>query len=231
VKTIGALLTQGKMPGDFYGRPAAFVMSSTEEEWERDILPTLRLAGANTDLAIHVNLGKINERKIKALKDHILRFERETGIPVAFVIIDALKDHVKIRSPGDFWDDSVVRPFLTQIQAFARELDLGVIGVVHPNKSTGSTSGSGAWEEVPRTILRSSKLMIKVEQSNLGKSGKQTAISARSAIVGYDEQGKGIEAWITECRLWSAGRAHRASIGDRASIRTGSGGLPLAAAQ
>jgi hypothetical protein len=214
-KTIAALTTTGALLGDYRGVPQIAFISSFEEDWDADILPTLTLAGANLDLVVNLDPRKASGENIAIwLAQAVERAEAERGgVRAGIIVLDGIKDFMRGQGDNPDWDSFQVRQFLTPIQRFSRSRELATIMVAHPRKDSlnGEISGSAAWSEVPRTVIRVTRTKLEVAKSNFGHRGNSIGIVGESGIVNIVD-GKGVKAWWT-----------RLSIADATPV-SGSGG-------
>lgn len=151
-KTIYALgqcaaVTAGRMTG--LDGPQAVLISSQEDDPEAVLAPRLVAAGANLEL-VHFVTGLSLPSQIPALAS------RARTLGAVLIVIDPIAAHL---DPNiDSHRDAATRAALAPLAEMATDLDLAVLVIAHPNKSTGSTgldriSGSGAFGNAARSVI------------------------------------------------------------------------------
>jgi hypothetical protein len=142
-----AAVTKGRMAG--LDGPAPVLISSLEDDPEAVLAPRLVAAGADLSL-VHFVSGLSLPSQVPAL------VARAKAIGAALIAIDPIAAHL---DPGiDSHRDASIRSALAPLAEAAQDLDLTVLIVGHPNKSTGASglnriSGSGAFGNAARSVI------------------------------------------------------------------------------
>lgn len=184
--TLAADLTQGRLPGVYFGQPKSVILAASEDSWGHTIVPRLMAAGADLSRFYRVNVAttKILDDDL-SLPDDLGDLERL--IPehdVALVILDPLLS--RLQTKLDSHKDAEVRQALEPIVTLADRTGCAVIGLIHVNKS-GSTDaltslmGSRAFAAVARAVLFVMKdpehedtRLLGQAKNNLGRTGLPT---------------------------------------------------------
>lgn len=156
--TLAADVTQGKLPGDFAGKPKSVIIAATEDSWEHTIVPRLMGAGADLTKVYRIDVTSADDiatsmslpRDVHSLKDAITR--TDTGL----VLLDPLMS--RLDGTLDSHRDTEVRQALEPIVDIADKSGAAVLGLIHVNKGGSSdplTSlmGSRAFAAVARAVL------------------------------------------------------------------------------
>lgn len=159
-----AQVTKGTMRGEFLGKPKGVVIYATEDEWEPVIVPRLIAAGADRSRVHRAEAYTAEGEKdsidfpldLKRLAAQCLNHD------VALVVLDPIMS--VINGKLDTHKDREVRQALDPLTSFAAAAGIGVLGLIHVNKSGGndplnSVMGSRAFSAVARSVL----FCIKVE--------------------------------------------------------------------
>lgn len=149
-----AQLTQGKLPGDFYGEPVPVGIIAGEDDKEFTLEPRLAAAGANprlwSCLEVAPDAGAVMPATLEHL-DIIEQMIEETGLKV--LIADPL---ISMQS-GDSHKLSAVREELNPLLKLCQDRGISMLWVHHFNKATGDASnlisGSHAYRDIARTVL------------------------------------------------------------------------------
>lgn len=150
---IAARLTHGELPGDYRGKPIGVGIIGDEDSFDQVWTP--RLFAADADLARVVQIerpdsGFVNLREDRDKLAQVVR-DNELG----FLYLDALLDNLGVNV--DDWRNKQVRDSLQPARALARELEIAVLGCLHPNKHADSfrqlISGASAFNAVSRSSL------------------------------------------------------------------------------
>ena len=153
ISWVLAQLTRGQLPGDLHGTPVVVGIIADEDSFDGVWTPRLHAASADLDRVRHleredgwtVDLSEDSERlKLAADLEH-----------VRVLFLDALLDVLGVGV--DDWRSKQVRHALQPLRALARELDIAVVGAMHPNKRADSfrqlVSGASAFNAVSRSSL------------------------------------------------------------------------------
>jgi len=148
-----AQLTRGTLPGDLYRQPVSVVILGDEDSFDDVWAPRLHAAGAELGRVLdvtrpdggYVDIGQDREQLATIVAEHGARL----------VYADALLDN--LGTAVDDWRAKQVRDSLQPLRRLARDLDVAVLGALHPNKKAESfrqlVSGSSAFNAVSRSSL------------------------------------------------------------------------------
>jgi AAA domain len=150
---LAARLTHGELPGDYRGKPIGVGIIGDEDSFDQVWTPRLHAAGADLSRVVqieHPDSGFVN---LKEDRDKLAAVVRDEGL--GFLYLDALLDNLGVGV--DDWRNKQVRDALQPARALARELDIAVLGCLHPNKHAESfrqlVSGASAFNAVSRSSL------------------------------------------------------------------------------
>jgi hypothetical protein len=155
---LTALVTNGKLPGDYYGTPKDVIICTTEDDWNSTLRPRLEAAGADLTKVHRVEAVDADglEGIVKLPTDlaDMERIIREKD--VALVILDPLLTFVDKQL--DTHKDAEVRRALEPVVKIAHDTKSSVIGLIHVNKTTDGdlmnrVMGSRAIGAVARGVL------------------------------------------------------------------------------
>ena len=155
---IAGLITQGTLPGVYFGKPRAVIVAATEDSWEHTIVPRLMAAGANLDLIYRVDVSVTGgmDTEIILPSDLSQLEESVAQVDAALIMLDPIVSRL---SPNlDTHKDAEVRIALEPLVALADRTGAAVLGVIHVNKSGGGDAlnmvmGSRAFSAVARSVL------------------------------------------------------------------------------
>lgn len=202
-----AMLSVGKLPGSFFGEPRAVVVAAGEDAWAQTVVPRLAAAGADLDRVFRVDVvqpdGGVDGLSLPedtAGLTELCHRER-----VALVLLDPLMSAVSGKL--DTHKDAEVRKALSPLSRLADEAQVGVLGLIHVNKTQGSDlltrlMGSRAFTAVARSVLvchkednaeelgaGSESFLFGQAKNNLGKKVQHSyRYSIEGARVGYDAE-------------------------------------------
>jgi hypothetical protein len=131
-----ALLTNGKLPGCFYGEPITVLMVAYEDHWNSILVPRLEAAGADLD---RVGLFKIPKGAPNAsvlFPEHLDDLiEMSQHIEARVVVIDPFLTHLSLGAQAD---KNLQRTSMAlgAIRDRTDEEGITVIGTIHPNKNS-----------------------------------------------------------------------------------------------
>jgi hypothetical protein len=204
---LAAMLSVGKLPGSFFGEPRAVVVAAGEDAWAQTVVPRLVAAGADLGLVFRVDVvqpdGGIDGLSLPedtAGLTELCHRER-----VALVLLDPLMSAVSGKL--DTHKDAEVRKALSPLSRLADEAQVGVLGLIHVNKSQGNDlltrlMGSRAFSAVARSVLVCHKednteelgtgpasFLFGQAKSNLGRKVQHSyRYSIEGTRVGYDAE-------------------------------------------
>ena len=152
---IVARATRGELPGDREGKPARVLVVGDEDSFDSVILP--RLYAARADLSLIDEFYDEEESDVLDVRRDAERFRgllRDGGYSLVYV--DALLDVLAVDT--DDWRSKPVRDALRPLRRTARDLDVTVLGALHPNKGARSSfrdlvSGTHAFNASSRSSL------------------------------------------------------------------------------
>jgi putative DNA primase/helicase len=145
--------TQGKLHGDLYGKRVHVGILGDEDSFDDTWTPRLHAAGADLS-RVHLierrDGGYVDvKRDRRALTREIKRHH------IRILFLDQLLDN--LGTGVDDWRQKAVRDALQPFRSIAAELDIAVIGALHPNKRADTfrrmVAGSGAFNAVSRSSL------------------------------------------------------------------------------
>lgn len=144
--------TRGNLPGDLRGVPTAVGIIGDEDSFDGVWTPRLHAAGADLERVHIIERAAGDVVDVKADRAELSAAITAHGITVLYA--DQILDNL---GSIDDWRNKQVRDALQPLRALARELDVAVIGSLHPNKRADSfrqlVSGSSAFNAVSRSSL------------------------------------------------------------------------------
>ncbi|MGP5640191.1 AAA family ATPase [Brachybacterium tyrofermentans] len=155
VAWVVARITRGQLPGDLLGKPRSVIIAATEDSWEHTLVPRLMAADADLDRVLRVEVATAEGfttglhlphdiGRVKVLAD------REG---VALMVLDPIMSRL---DSLDTHKDSEVRIALEPLVRMADEASMGIIGLIHLNKSSNdplnAVMGSKAFTAVARSV-------------------------------------------------------------------------------
>jgi hypothetical protein len=153
-----AMLTRGELPGAYLGTPRACVIATTEDSWDRTVVPRLIAAGADLDLVYRVDVVTLEgaELTLSLPADIDGLGEQLRTIAAVLLSVDPLMG--TIASSLDTHKDRDVRQALQPLKRLAEDVGVVVLGNAHFNKSGGTdpvslVMGSAAFTAVVRAVL------------------------------------------------------------------------------
>jgi hypothetical protein len=149
-----ARLTRGELAGSLEGTPTRVLIVGDEDSFDTVILPRLYAAGA--DLAQVDELCDEASEVLDIRRDAEQLRELIRAGDYSFVYVDSLLDVLAVDT--DDWRSKPVRDALRPLRRAARDLDVAVLGALHPNKGQRSSfrdlvSGTHAYNASSRSSL------------------------------------------------------------------------------
>lgn len=197
-----AEVTQGTLPGEFFGKPRSVIYCATEDSWEQTIVPRLMAAGADMTRVFHVGVSEDNDRQARlSLPDDVDALGEECDTyGVALIIADPLISF--LADSIDDYREREVRKALEPLMAMADRHIVTVYGLAHFTKNGGSDPlsrihGSGAFGRVVRAAIAFTKtedggFVMSQVKNNLGRTDMPSfSYTVQDATV-YDEDGGAI---------------------------------------
>lgn len=197
-----AEVTQGTLPGIYFGTPRPVFYAATEDSWESTIVPRLIAAGADLDLVYRVEVEAIETRmriELTMPRDCDLVAAEIKRLDVAMVALDPLMS--VIDRTVDTYNDRDMRTVLEPLGRLADETGCTFVGLAHFNK--GSTddplnlvTGSRAFTAVVRAVVAVARdpeaeengCVISQVKNNLGRTDlPNLTYVVRSATVETSE--------------------------------------------
>lgn len=205
---LAAQLTRGTLDGCFLGVPKTVIICATEDSWEHTITPRLLAAGADMSRVVRVRVRTEDHDNLTlSLPDDVDALAtaiKERG-DVALLLLDPLIS--RLDSSLDTHKDADVRLALEPIAALADSTDIGVLGLIHVNKSTHadpltSIMASRAFAAVARAVAYAvvdrddpGIRLLGVPKNNLGRDDLPSLrYGVQVKLVGTDERGRDVHA-------------------------------------
>lgn len=195
---LAARVTQGELPGEYHGTPAAVLVAATEDSWEHTIVPRLIAAGADLDRVYRVDVEHLGHAATLSLPRDLEGLEDAARtVGAALLLLDPLTSRL---GSLDTHKDAEVRQALEPLVAIADRAGMGVLGLMHHNKS-GSLDplalvmASKAFTAVARSVHTvvpdpddENVRLFGTPKNNLGTTNLPTlTFTVRSAPVDTDE--------------------------------------------
>ena len=150
IASLIAKITHGRLEGDLDGRPSRVLILGDEDGFDSVWVPRLYAAGADLDLIdtlegeFDLGMGAGPLRSLVSRHDYKM------------VFFDQLLDNLGV--DVDDWRAKDIRERLRPLRRVARELDVLMLGALHPNKGQRSSfrdlvSGSHAFNALSRSSL------------------------------------------------------------------------------
>jgi hypothetical protein len=150
---IAARLTHGELPGDYRGQPVGVGIIGDEDSFDQVWTPRLHAAGAELSRVVQIerpDSGFVNLSEDRGKLAQVVKDEQ-----LGFLYLDSLLDNMGVNV--DDWRNKQVRDALQPARALARDLDIAILGCLHPNKHAESfrtlMSGASAFNAVSRSSL------------------------------------------------------------------------------
>ena len=148
-----ARLTRGELPGDLLGMPVGVGVLGDEDSFDGVWAPRLHAAGADLERVVQIERPDGGFVNVRDDRERLARVIAVRHLGVLF--FDQLLDNLGVGV--DDWRQKPVRDALQPLRALARELDIAVLGSLHPNKRADSfrqlVSGAPAFNSVSRSSL------------------------------------------------------------------------------
>jgi hypothetical protein len=134
---LTAQITNGTLPGCYYGDPRNVVYAATEDDWSRTIAPRLIAAGADLDRVFHCLVQTVDLKRVQLNvpehHDALGKFAQDND--VALVVFDPMLSHLggKINANSE----AEVRAALEPLVRASAKYEFTTIGLSHFNKNTG----------------------------------------------------------------------------------------------
>ncbi len=126
-----ARLTRGELDGDLKGKPVNVAIVGDEDSFDHIWTPRLHAAGVDGDRVFQYEMADGGVPVLTDDKYDLARAVQEDEVKILY--LDALMDNAGLGSI-DEWKPGTVRKALRPARWLAMELDVAVIGSLHPNK-------------------------------------------------------------------------------------------------
>jgi hypothetical protein len=150
---IAGRLTRGELPGDYRGKPTGVGIIGDEDSFDQVWAPRLHAAGADLARVVQIERPDSGFVNLKEDRDKLAAVVKDEEL--GFLYLDALLDNLGVGV--DDWRNKQVRDALQPARSLARELNIAVLGCLHPNKHAESfrqlVSGASAFNAVSRSSL------------------------------------------------------------------------------
>jgi hypothetical protein len=148
-----AELTHGRLAGDLHGQPVGVGIIGDEDSFDGVWTPRLHAADADLERVVQIERPDGGFVNVREDRDKLADVVKQHNLGALY--FDQLLDN--LGAGTDDWRQKAVRDALRPLQALARELDIAVIGSLHPNKR-GTTfrelmAGAPAFNAVSRSGL------------------------------------------------------------------------------
>lgn len=154
---LASQITNGNLPGIYHGQPRAVLYAATEDAWGYTIAPRMLAAGANLDLVFRIDAVEDEGPSGLVLPRDCLQLpavaeEAKAAVLMCDPILSLVDERINTNYAGE------LRGALTPLKAAAEQAGIGVVGLVHFNKSTDTDimtkiAGTRAWGEVARAVI------------------------------------------------------------------------------
>lgn len=218
---LAALITLGKLPGEFLGKPKSVLVCATEDSWEHTIVPRLIAAGADLNRVYRVEVLTADEIHVglSLPRDNHAVEKAAKQSDAALLLLDPLISRL---GGLDTHKDSDVRQALEPLVSVAGRANMAVLGLIHHNKGASgdplqSVMGSTAFSAVARSVHTvipdpddetDTRRLFGTPKNNLGRTNLPTlSFTVESAPV-PTEQGPAWTGYI----IW--GDDHVGSISE-----------------
>jgi AAA domain/Bifunctional DNA primase/polymerase, N-terminal len=149
------------------GHPGNVMMIADEDHWSKTIKPRLHAAGADRDRVMRVDGANRFDKATGKWETHALALDVDTGriratlqaqpadSRFALIVIDPLNAYFGAKA--DSYKAADVRRVLTPLAKLAEDMDVPVLGIMHPNKKNEGDvvhwiNGAAATGQLARTV-------------------------------------------------------------------------------
>jgi hypothetical protein len=153
---LAARITEGSLPGEYAGTPRGVLIAASEDSWSHTIVPRLMAAGADLDRVFRIEVVTTDELHMPLTLPRDVDGVRRAALEVeaALLLLDPLTSRVDDKL--DTHRDAETRRALEPLAALANDAGMGVLGLMHHNKS-GATD--------PLQLVMASKAFTAVARS------------------------------------------------------------------
>jgi hypothetical protein len=176
---IGAAITRGTLPGQFYGTPKSVIVAAGEDAWEQTIVPRFVAHGADMSRVLRVDVttsdGQAQQLELPA--DNRALYQACQIYDVALIILDPLMTVVGAKL--DTHKDADVRRALGPLRDMAEAAQVTVLGLIHVSKSKDEdlltrVMASRAFTAVARAVLFCARQASEQDDSEDQDDGPET---------------------------------------------------------
>lgn len=151
-----ARITRGELPGDLEGHPSRVLVIGDEDSFDSIVTPRLYAAGADCNLVDTLDDEGDDDDLLDVARDASPLRELIRDGDYRLVALDALLDNLGV--DVDDWRSKSVRDALRPLRRAARDLDVCMLGALHPNKGQRTSfrdlvSGTHAFNASSRSSL------------------------------------------------------------------------------
>lgn len=154
---LAAEVTRGALKGESYGTPRVVLVCANEDSWEHTIMPRLIAAGADLTKVARIDAVVYEDvhLSVSLPRDNVELEALATKYDAGLLILDPLMSVVDGRI--DTHRDREVRLALEPLVALAERTKMGILGLIHHNKSSSSdplnmVMASKAFTAVARSV-------------------------------------------------------------------------------
>lgn len=169
---LASQITRGVLRGEYFGQCRSVGYVASEDSWEHTIAPRLLAAGADMRMVYRLEVDELsgNNRGAPTLPRDIEGVaEMAIEVAMAALMLDPIVSLV-----GDGYDTNrapELRRVLEPLRRGGELAEMGIIGLVHFNKTGGTdtsskVSGSRAWMEVARAAMAVARMPSEDEDSD-----------------------------------------------------------------
>lgn len=206
--TWAAQVTNGTLPGEYYGEPRDVLICAVEDSWAETVVPRLTAAGADTKRVHEIALIDGGGPDLTDDLDNIRAAVEYTN--AALIIFDPLTSRLGERVEQNKGPE--VRRVLEPVKKLAQDAGISVLCIMHVNKSTGSDAnssimGSSEFKNIPRCIMIATKDGEDDAKRYVGVSKLNIGLKPRAQE--YSTTGVKVEDGIWSSKImWGSESAH-----------------------
>ena len=226
-------ITQGRLPGRFFGTAKAVIIAATEDSYEHTIVPRLIAAGANLHRVYRVAAATPEGDSPLILPKDVLALEELIDeLDVALVLLDPIIS--RLDKKLDSHKDADVRLGLEPMSGIANNTNVVVLGIIHVNKGSSTdplsmVMGSRAFVAVARSVLfvmtdpeDQTLRMVGSPKNNLGKTDLPSLLfTVVDHVVGVTDEGPvhtGMLVWKGETQRTLMDEIETTASEDRGTV-------------
>lgn len=179
---LGADITAGNLAGEFFGTPRNLIYVASEDSWTHTVVPRLLASGADMDRIFNIcyQVGEPFSLPASIKEITPLLAKAEPAVLMLDPIISLVDNDIETHKAQS------LRRALEPLRSMAEALSMGVVGLVHFNKSSGTdvsskVAGSRAWMEVARAAIAVARLPEDEDEDD--PDGPDTMLRTRENLV------------------------------------------------